>query len=330
MSTTENPPTPAGHHLILGGCGFIGRSVALMLARAGETVVLADRVEPAEPIPPALADRISWTRFELHTAEWQRLLVGTSVIHHYAWTSIPATAAENPPGDLADNVLPTLALLQALRRHGPAAPRLVFASSGGTVYGKPLRTPVREDHPLRPITAYGAGKAAAELYIQQYRTLHGMDCRVARLANPFGAGQNPGRGQGAATTFAHHAITGQPISIWGDGEVVRDYIHISDAAAGLIALAAAPLLIGSATFNIGSGHGASLNGVLAELEARLGHRLQVERGPARGFDVPVNILDVTLARDVLKWSPLLSFSDGMARMIGALQAGGARAFWTTD
>ncbi|GAC1342403.1 MAG: NAD-dependent epimerase/dehydratase family protein [Acetobacteraceae bacterium] len=316
------------HHLILGGCGFIGRSVAVLLARAGRTVVLADRVPPAEPIPPELERHISWIDFDLRTADWNRLLDGAGVVHHYAWTSIPASAADDPPADLADNVLPTLHLLQALRRRGATAPRMVFTSSGGTVYGKPLSTPVREDHPLRPITAYGAGKAAAELYIEQFHVLHGLDCRVARLANPFGAGQNPGRGQGAATTFAHRALAGQPIGIWGDGEVVRDYIHISDAAAGLIAMAELPL-DGPRTFNIGSGHGTSLNGILAELEARLGQALHVTREPGREFDVPVNILDVQRAKNLLGWAPRLTFTDGMARMLSALE-GGKHPYWTVD
>ena len=162
------------------------------------------------------------------------------------------------------------------------------------------------------------------------RILHGLDCRIARLANPFGAAQNPSRGQGAATTFTHRALRGEVIQIWGDGEVVRDYIHISDAAAGLVALAQAPRPPGSATFNFGSGRGTSLNGIIAELEARLGHRLRVERGPPRGFDVLFNVLDIGLAHDVLGWSPALSFSDGLARMIAALQAGGEQTFWSTD
>ena len=146
--------------------------------------------------------------------------------------SLPATANANPLGDLLGNVGATVALLDALARRGAA--RVVFASSGGTVYGRLERTPVPEDHRLAPITAYGAGKATAETYLGLYRSLHGLDCRVARIANPYGAGQDLSRGQGAVTTFLHHAITGQPISIWGSGEVVRDYIHISDTARGLV------------------------------------------------------------------------------------------------
>jgi len=198
---------------------------------------------------------------------------------------------------------------------------VVFSSSGGTVYGKLRFVPAHEEHPLSPMNAYGAGKAAAELYVGAYRNLYGLDCRIARLANPFGAGQNLARGQGAATTFLHHALKQEPIVIWGDGEVIRDYIHIADAAAGLVALARAPAGGGPWTFNIASGQGTSLNGIIVELEARLGRRLDVQHMAGRTFDVPINILDVRLAHEVLGWRPALSFSDGLARTLADLGQG---------
>jgi UDP-glucose 4-epimerase len=205
---------------------------------------------------------------------------------------------------------------------------LVFASSGGTVYGALRRVPARESDALAPLGAHGAGKAAAELYLGVYRSLHGLDCRVARIANPFGAGQDPTRGQGAATTFLHHALAGRPITIWGDGEVVRDYIHITDTAAGLAALALAPRMEGAAVFNIASGRGVSLNDIVAELKARLHHPIEVRYEPGRGFDVPVSILDVTLARDMLGWSPRVSFAEGVSRTLADLERG--TAFSTLD
>ena len=307
-----------GHHLILGGGGFIGRVVALMLARAGHAVVIADRAAPTHPFPADVAERISFIHFELADAEWDRMIEGAAVVHHYAWTSIPASANLNPAGDLLENVLPTLSLLQAMQRRGADAPRLVFASSGGTVYGKLRRVPVPEDHQLQPITGYGAGKAAAELYITQFRMMHKLDCRTARLANPFGVGQNLARGQGAATIFLNLALGGKPIEIWGDGEVIRDYIHISDAASGLVALALSPLDDGPSTFNIGSGRGLSLNGIVAELEKTLNRRILVHRGPGRPFDVPVSVLDISLAREVLGWRPRLSFAEGLSQTIAEI------------
>ena len=121
-------------------------------------------------------------------------------------------------------------LLTSRPHFGCLTPRddaeVVFASSGGTVYGAPLEFPVPEVHPLAPITAYGAGKAGAEIYLNLYRSLHRVDCRIARLANPYGAGQNTERGQGAVSAFLGKALRNEPIVIWGDGAIVRDYIHI--------------------------------------------------------------------------------------------------------
>ena len=269
--------------------------------------------------PADVAPLIIWQEFDLSSADWPDLIAGTSVVHHYAWSTIPSTANSDPQTDLSTNVQSTLNLLEALRRcHQP--PRLVFISSGGTVYGRLKAASAHEDHPRAPITAYGAGKASIELYLGYYREIFGLDCRVARLANPFGAGQNFARGQGAVTTFLERALASRPITIWGDGETIRDYIHVSDAAAGLAALALAPALRDSWIFNIGSGHGISLNGVLEVLEATLCRRLIVHRQPARAFDVPISVLDITRAKEQLHWSPRLSFSDGVVRTLWDLKS----------
>jgi UDP-glucose 4-epimerase len=309
----------ADHHLILGGGGFIGRHVALRLARAGHEVLLADRVRPVFTFPADCAPRISWQSMEAASADWDALIAGASVVHHYAWTSIPASANANPIGDLASNVSTTLAILEALRRRGGG--RIVFSSSGGTVYGRLQHVPVSEDHPLTPITAYGAGKATVEIYLGLYRALHGLDCRVARIANAYGAGQNLARGQGAATTFLHRALANQLITVWGDGEVVRDYLHVTDVAVALVALALAPRLDKFQTFNIGSGVGVSLNTIITELENRLNRRLNVRRERSRSFDIPVSVLDISRARDFLDWQPRLSFAEGVARTMADIAAG---------
>ncbi len=305
--------------MILGGCGFIGRHVALQLARAGHAVVQADRVPPTYCFPDDAAPLISFQALEFASADWDSFIANASVIHHYAWTSIPASANANPLGDLTSNVSATLSLLEALRRRGGG--RVVFSSSGGTVYGKLEHIPVRENHPLKPITAYGAGKAAAELYLNLYRSLYGLDCRIARIANPFGVGQNLARGQGAASTFLHAALVNQPIVIWGDGEVVRDYIHVTDVASALVSLAVTPKLEAANAFNIGSGHGISLNQIITELEHRLGRKLHVRREEGRPFDVPVSVLDVGLASKLLGWKPSLSFAQGLAVTMDDLASG---------
>ncbi|MDP9094992.1 MAG: NAD-dependent epimerase/dehydratase family protein, partial [Pseudomonadota bacterium] len=166
------------HHLILGGCGFIGRHVAVLLARAGHRVTLADRAPLARALPHDIAASVGLQLFEFGSADWDTLVANVDVVHHYAWGSLPASANANPGGDLLTNVGATIGLLDALHRRGDG--RVVFSSSGGTVYGKLRQTPVPEDHPIAPITAYGAGKAVAETYLGLYRHMHGLDCRIAR------------------------------------------------------------------------------------------------------------------------------------------------------
>jgi UDP-glucose 4-epimerase len=305
-------------HLVLGGSGFLGRHVVFLLAQAGHPITAVSRAPPTFSFPAPVADRIAWKILDLATADWDGLVARADVVHHYAWSSVPASANANPAGDLLVNVGPILGLLDALKRRGGG--RLMFASSGGTVYGRLRTVPAREDDPLAPITAYGAGKATTELYLKLYREMHGVDCRIARIANPFGAGQNLTRGVGAVTAFLHQAIAGQKIVIWGDGEVVRDYIHVSDVAAFLFTMARAQKL-SEFVFNVGSGTGTSLNQIIAELETCMGCPLEVERIQKRTFDVPVSVLDINRSRRVLGWSPKLSLLEGLRRAFSDLAVG---------
>lgn len=210
--------------MIFGGSGFIGRHVALALLGRGETVVIAER-SPLREMPSAEALRLSFVPCDLGSADWDVLLADGDIVHHYACSTVPETANKDPLADLDSNVRATVRLLEALqRKHGT---RLIFPSSGGTGYG-PLRySPVREDHPLDPITVYGVSKVAIEKYLGFDRQIHNLDLRIARLSNPFGVGQNPHGKQGAATTFLNLAMADEPIEVWGDGSIIRDYIHIS-------------------------------------------------------------------------------------------------------
>ncbi|ABC24602.1 NAD-dependent epimerase [Rhodospirillum rubrum] len=304
-------------YLILGGCGFIGRHVALALARRGESVVVADVAAP----PAELANvPVTFRQVVPGQTDWQALTEDCDVIHHYAWSTIPQTANDDPIRDLDDNVRTTLGLLDVLRHQGKK--RLIFASSGGTVYGRLKRIPAEEHHSLAPITAYGASKACVELYLGFYRAHHGMDCRVARISNPFGAGQDARRKQqGAASAFLFKALAGEEITIWGDGSVIRDYIHIADLTRGLIALSDASLADHHdlPIYNLGSGVGISLNEIVETLRNRLGLTATVNYLPSRNFDIPASILDIRKSKDLLEWSPQMSFAEGYSLMFDDLR-----------
>ncbi len=307
-------------HLILGGTGFIGRHVALALAKQGHQVVIASRTPPNFLFPANLKSRVTWTSIDVRSADWFDLLSEVQSVHHYAWNSKPASAQTDPAHDLESNVIPVINLLEAMRTRAPEAVPIVFASSGGTVYGKLTHVPVEESHTLAPITAYGAAKAATEHYLSVYRHLYGLDCRVARISNPYGAGQDTKSGQGVVTAFIAQAMDNEEITVWGDGNVVRDFIHISDLAQGLAALAIAPATRLTRPFlNIGTGHGTSIRTLLAQIEFSLGKCLSVSYGSPRSLDLPTNILDPTQARLSLGWSASLTMEQGIERTIADLR-----------
>lgn len=306
------------HHVILGGGGFIARHVALRLLAAGQKVTLVVRHNRIILLPQTVQQSCAIVTTPLGATEWDALVAKADVVHHYAWGSIPASANANPSADLQANVCPTIDLLDALRRRGGG--RVIFTSSGGTVYGKVRDLPIPEDHSLAPMSAYGASKVAAEVFFCLYRSLYNIDCRIARIANAYGAGQDPQRGLGAVTTFLYKSLNKTPLTIWGDGEVVRDYVHVSDISAFLVLLAQAPF--GEEfIFNVGNGVGTSLNEIIVGIERHLGYSLIVQRTDNRNFDIPVNILSIERAKRTFGWQPRLLFPDGLAMTLADIKEG---------
>ncbi|MFC9041864.1 NAD-dependent epimerase/dehydratase family protein, partial [[Kitasatospora] papulosa] len=204
-------------YLVTGASGFIGRSLVERLRANGHVVRCAMRrvMDCANDVECPLGASID---------TWLNAIDGVDGVFHLAWSTVPRTANGAPLDDVATNVIGTVALLEAMRRH-PGVP-FVFASSGGTVYGVPEADRVSESHPLRPLGVYGASKAAVEGYAMLYRRQFNVDARILRVSNPFGPGQNVEGQLGAASIFAWRALAGLDIQIWGDGSVVRDYLYI--------------------------------------------------------------------------------------------------------
>jgi UDP-glucose 4-epimerase len=294
--------------LVLGGSGFIGSKLISELIKAGETVIATRRRASVLASSPNLF----WYQIDLaEFQDWDMLLQKVSVVYHLAWSTIPATADVDPSADNNANVKGSLRLLEALRAHRNV--RLVFTSSGGTVYGRLSQVPAQEDHPTVPIGVYGQSKLTVEQHIAWHASKYGLDAVVLRLSNPFGLGQWSGRLFGAVSTFCVQAKSRQVLKIFGDGTVVRDYFYIDDAISALRLAAACRSQL--RTFNIGSGHGRSLNEVIKVIEAALETKLAVQFEPQRNFDVPVSVLDVTRARSILGWQPRISFAEGVARVL---------------
>ncbi len=234
---------------------------------------------------------------------------GMEVVYHFVSTTLPKTSNEDPAHDVRSNLMDTIRLLEACVEAGVR--KVVFASSGGTVYGASDVSPVGEDHPTDPITSYGIVKLAVEKYLGLFHHLHGLDYAALRISNPYGAYQDPEGQQGAIGVFLRQISIGQPIKVWGDGEVVRDYLYVSDLVDALTL--AAEVETRRKVMNIGSGRGASLNELIACMSEVTGESPAVEYLPARPLDVPVNVLDNRLAREELGWSPKTELAAGIAQ-----------------
>ena len=297
----------------------MGSHLAERLLAAGHAVRVFDAHERGYA-QGAAARGIEWMRGNfLDAGEVAAAIAGCPAVFHLVSTTLPSSSNQNPAGDVADNIIGTLHLLEACRREG--GHRIVFASSGGTVYGVPRTVPISEDHPTNPITSYGIGKLTIEKYLELYRHLHGVDYRVLRIANPFGERQRVATGQGAVTTFLHRAHRGEPIEIWGDGKVVRDYLYVGDVAD---ALARAMDHRGERrVLNIGSGVGRDLNDIVAAIEKVVGRPVHKRYVPGRSFDVPANVLDIRVARAELGWQPATAFEEGLRRTLSWLAVSGA-------
>lgn len=295
---------------ILGGAGFLGRHVGCAMAAEGAEVWSVDRFVPSGELAPWLAGEVEADCFDLAT--WWDVVGGADVIVHLASSTVPATASEDPIRDVETNLVGTLRLLQDLRKKA-ARPRLLFASSGGAVYGRPQSVPLSESHPTMPMGAYGATKLAIEHHLRIEEAQHGLPSRILRLSNPYGEWQQPHGVQGVIAVFAHRALNAQPLDVWGDGSVVRDFVYAADVGR---AFAAAARHEGeSRIFNVGGGVGHSVNDIVRTLEQLLGRTVERRVFPARPFDPPVNVLDIQRAQGELLWRPTVAFEEGVAKSI---------------
>lgn len=296
--------------ILVGGGGFIGSHVSEALLREGHEVTIFDR--PEAPNLDRLQQKgatIALGDF-LNQNDLQRALANQDAVFHLLSTTVPQTSNEDPAYDVETNVVGTLRLLDAARN--ASVKKVIFASSGGTVYGIPQEIPIKENHPTDPTSSYGIGKLIIEKYLYMYSILYGLDYCILRIANAYGERQRPTATQGVIPVFLGRAIRNHEITVWGDGSVMRDYVFIADISHALVkALTYSGEL---KVFNIGSGQAHSLNDVIHVIERVTGRPLQVRYTPGRSFDVPISVLDISRAGRYLHWTPTISLFEGIARM----------------
>jgi UDP-glucose 4-epimerase len=292
--------------LVIGGNGFIGSHFVDELLRLNWDVNVLDIQERRFGTMPA---NVHFIRGDLNQAYLVReALTGVDVVFHLAWATIHETSNQDPSADVMINLIPAIHLFEACRQLNIR--KIVFTSSGGTVYGPAHTLPIPESHPKNPINGYGVTKLAVEKYLQMFHHLHGVDFAILRPSVPYGPLQNPLGRQGAVAVFLYRIANRLPITIWGNGEISRDYFYISDLVDALIASAVCPLAE-TRIFNIGGAEEISLLQLVAYAEQVVGQTAQVEFLPARKFDATRIVLDTTLARQNLQWTPKVGIEAGL-------------------
>lgn len=296
--------------VILGGGGFIGSAIADRLLQAGHELRIFERPRVVPYRAFDQQERVEWmTGDMLSTHDIRDAIEGTDVVLHMVSFTLPKSSNDDMSYDVQTNLVATIQLLNAMVSQNVG--KIVFISSGGTVYGIPKYLPIDEHHPTDPLVSYGITKLAIEKYLLMFQRLHGIRATILRVSNPFGSRQRVETAQGAVTVFLHRALHRQTIDIWGDGSITRDYIYVSDVAE---AFARAVDYSGTeSVFNISSGVGTSLNELVEMIGNILGERIDCRYLEKRPFDVPASILSNALARQELGWTPQVTLREGIAR-----------------
>lgn len=296
--------------VIFGGAGFIGSHIADALVASGHEVRVFDHPNIDTRNLTGILSQIEVISGDFfNEKDLAPALSGAEIVVHLVSSTIPSSSNENPTYDVQTNLIGTLRMLNLARNAGIR--KIVFASSGGTVYGQPTISPIPETHPTEPLCSYGITKLSIEKYLQLYQYLYGLEYVVLRLSNPYGERQNPLGGLGAVTAFLAKVAEGEPVTVWGDGTVQRDYFYVGDLASAFVkAIEQSPL---SRIFNIGSGTRLSLNELLSAIRTATNEPIEVIHTPARKLDVPVNCLNIQRAKAELNWSPQTPLSEGLAR-----------------
>lgn len=295
--------------LILGGCGFLGTNLYKYLSKRDNNVYVYDRA--SDKMTKAKDDNPSINFIDgnfNNENNWDNILKNIDVVFHLISTTNPSN--KDIYLDFSTNVLPTINLLNSIVKYNI---RLIFFSSGGTVYGLPQYIPIDEKHPTNPISSYGIQKISIEKIIEYYGRTYEMDYYIFRISNPYGPYQNIHANQGIIPIFINKILAGETIQIWGDGSNVRDYIWIDDllSACSKIITYSGEYKI----FNISSNKGYSINEIIDIIKNITHITPNVQYMPKRVQDVSINILDNELASGELNYIGNTDIYSGIKKMI---------------
>ncbi len=297
--------------LVTGGAGFIGSHVTEILVAAGHQVHVLDDLSTGRKrnvprgVPLYRLDIRDKAAADLLAREWYDVLV-----HHAAQMDV-RRSVEDPAYDLSVNLAGFLNLMEAGRQSG--LQRVIFASTGGAIYGEPEEAPQTESHVLRPVSPYGITKLAAEKYLHFYATQHDIPYVALRYGNVYGPRQNPHGEAGVVAIFTQRILDGMPVVINGDGLQTRDYVFVEDVArANLAALDyAGP----SCAINIGTGRETDVRALFEQIRGALGVSARVRHAPSKKGEQRRSVLGCALAQSALSWVPTASLQEGLQETV---------------
>jgi UDP-glucose 4-epimerase len=305
--------------LVTGGAGFIGSTLVDRLLAEGHQVDAVDDLSTGSLANLATAratagHQLTVHQMDIRSAELEDLMVrrNPQIVFHLAAQADVRVSVAQPVFDADVNLLGTLRVLEGARRAG--AERVVFAASGGTLYGEPdvSELPLRESLPQKPLSPYGVSKKAAIDYLVAYRELHSLEFAALALANVYGPRQDPHGEAGVVAIFAERLLKGEPLTIFGDGEQTRDFVYVDDVVDAFVRAATKG---GGLVCNVGTGRETSVNGLAREMATQAGVELAVDYRPLRPGELWRSCLDPSRAGIQLGWSPWTGLPEGTAAVL---------------
>ncbi len=302
--------------LVTGGAGFIGSHLTDAFVARGDDVAVVDDLSAGRA--GRLGDRVTLHKVSITDAEPLTASVKQArpdLICHLAAQIDVRSSVDAPAADAHVNVVGTVNVLEAARSAGA---RVLFASSGGALYGRNAPIPSGEDVPPMPESPYGIAKYCAERYIGLYNQLHGTRHAIMRLANVYGPRQDPGGDAGVIPIFCGCALAGQDPTIYGDGTQTRDFVYVGDTVNAFLAAADAGR---PGTWNVGTGAEVSILDLVQVTAGAAGRPVQPQFGPPRAGELPRSVLAVSRAAQDLGWRAETGLADGISKVYRWIGAG---------
>lgn len=292
--------------LVTGGAGFIGSWVADYYISNGHEVLILDDLSSGRL--ENVNAKAAFVKGDIRDRSFIKSVMDDfkpDVVNHHAAQIDVRKSVEDPAFDAEVNIIGSITLLENSVKHG--VKKLVFASTGGAIYGEPEDIPADESTPPMPISAYGTSKYAVEKYLEYYRHIYSLDFVALRYANVYGPRQNPHGEAGVVAIFCSRILSGKTCLIYGDGSQTRDYVYVGDVArANVLALNSK-----SGSYNIGTGVETSVNELVNELGVASGQVFNTEHAEARAGEVQRISLGADLAEEVLGWEPRVFLDEGI-------------------